>query len=323
MSRSGALLLACVCLAVLGAPWLAPHDPAERFPNHLYAPPMVPRVLSDGMAVPHVRPLRLVSRLERRFEADASAPVALEWFTRGHVVSVPASAGTPLLLLGADALGRDVLSRLLHAGRPSLALALVATLGTLLLGGLLGAAAGYAGGLVDEWLSRLSDFVLVLPALYVVVVLRAVLPLVLPAPAVFVLLAVIFVAVGWPVVARGVRAIVRAERERDYVLASQALGATPVRVLWRHLLPAARGHLLAQGALLLPAFILAEATLSYVGFGFPDTTPTWGTMLQEASSAALAGDAPWLLAPAGAIFVVVLGVNLLVQGGGRPPVSFR
>ncbi len=81
--------------------------------------------------------------------------------------------------------------------------------------------------------------------------------------------------------------------------------------------------MLTQATLLLPAFILAEATLSYVGLGFPDTVPTWGTMLQEASNASLIADAPWMLAPAGAIFLVVLAVNLLVQGAGRAPVQLE
>jgi peptide/nickel transport system permease protein len=125
------------------------------------------------------------------------------------------------------------------------------------------------------------------------------------------------------VVARGVRAIILAERERDYVLASRAAGAGPVRILLRHLLPASSGYLKAQAVLLAPAFILAEATLSYVGLGFPDTTPTWGTMLQDASNVAMLGDAPWTLAPAGAIFIVVLSVTLLVQGGGRSPVQLE
>ena len=83
----------------------------------------------------------------------------------------------------------------------------------------------------------------------------------------------------------------------------------------------ARGHLLMQATLLLPAFILAEATMSYIGLGFPEATPTWGTMLQDASNAALLGDAPWALAPAGAIFLVVLAVNLAVQGAGSGPVQ--
>jgi peptide/nickel transport system permease protein len=138
-------------------------------------------------------------------------------------------------------------------------------------------------------------------------------PLVLGPGAVFTLVAGILALVGWPLVARGVRAIVAAERERDYAQAALALGMGRGRLLVRHLMPAARGFLATQATLLLPAFILAEATLSYVGLGFPDPSVSWGVMLQEAANVAALADAPWTLSPAIAIFVVVLGVNLVLQ----------
>jgi peptide/nickel transport system permease protein len=107
---------------------------------------------------------------------------------------------------------------------------------------------------------------------------------------------------------------VLAVREREYAIAARSAGAGNSRLLLRHLLPAARGYITTQATLLLPAFILAEATLSFVGLGFPSPMATWGTMLQEAANVATLGDAPWTLAPALAIFMVVLGVNLVVQG---------
>ena len=143
-------------------------------------------------------------------------------------------------------------------------------------------------------------------------------PLVLPPRQVFALLAGIFALVGWPIVARGVRAIVASERERDYVTAGRALGAGPLRVCLPSICCRPRAAICStQATLLLPAFILAEATLSYVGLGFPDSVPTWGTMLQDASNVALVGEAPWMLAPAAAIFLVVLAVNL--AGSGKRP----
>jgi peptide/nickel transport system permease protein len=157
----------------------------------------------------------------------------------------------------------------------------------------------------------------------VVLVLRAVLPLVLSPAAVFALLTLIFTALGWPIVARGTRAIIAGEREREYIEAARAAGVDPARLLLRHLLPAAYGYLATQLTLLVPAFILAEATLSYVGFGFPPGTATWGTMLQDAANVLLVVDVPWLLAPAVAIFVTVLAVNLLIQATGRPPVQLE
>lgn len=330
MRAAGAVLLAVVIGVAALAPWLAPNPPDRRFSELLYAPPTrIHFGPSPGEALSldnrglHVHRWRVVNRLERTFEEVRDEPAALRWFTREALVTAAAERGAPLLLLGADAYGRDVLARLLHATRTTLLLALVSVVLTVLLGTLLGGVAGLSSGWVDGTVSRLSEFVLVLPAIYVALALRAVMPLVLAPGAVFVLLGGIFTLLGWPIVARGVRAIVRAEREREYAEAACALGAGPARLLFRHLLPAARGYLATQATLLLPAFILAEATLSYVGLGFPDSTPTWGTLLQEATNIALVEDAPWLLAPAGAIFIVGLAANLLVQGAGRAPVQLE
>jgi peptide/nickel transport system permease protein len=323
MKRTGLRLLAAAALLTIAAPWLAPNSPDRRHPGSLYAPPTTIHVFDGAPRAPFIYPQRLVSPLERRFEEDMSRLVPLRWFTDGRLVTVSESDGGPLLLLGADSLGRDTFSRLLYSARISLGLALIGTLGALLVGALVGGLAGYAGGAIDHALSRFTDFVLVLPAIYVALALRAAMPLVLPPATIFALLASIFALLGWPIVARGVRAIVASEREREYVTAGRALGATPWRLLTRHLLPSTGGYLAAQATLLLPAFIMAEATLSYVGLGFPDTVPTWGTMLQEAANISLLVDAPWMLAPAAAIFLVVLGVNLVVQGAGRTPVQLE
>lgn len=315
MRRAGWIVLLGIMLAAAVAPWLTAHRPDERFADRLYAPPMRPRLIdADGhWRVPFVYPVRLVDRLERRYEEDRSNPVRLRWLSGGVLVSLPADQGGPWLPLGGDGSGRDVFARLVHGGRLSLGVALLATLGALLIGTLVGGAAGVAGGVVDDGLMRLSDFVLVLPAMYVVLALRAAMPLVLATPAVFALVAGIMALVGWPLVARGVRAVVAAERERDYAQAARSLGMRRSRLLLRHLLPAARGYLATQATLLLPGFILAEATLSYVGLGFPDPAASWGLMLQEAATIAAIADAPWTLAPAVAIFAVVLAVNLIVQ----------
>ena len=343
MKRAGAICLFAVIAASALAPWLAPNDPNARFNDLLYAPPTRVYLFDAGgpegpplrdsadrdasrggplgppdITGPHIYPWTLVSRLERRFEADRSRPIALSWFSDGRLVTGDAASGAPLLILGADGYGRDIFARLLYGGRATLAVAALATLGATLLGALIGGLSGQAAWWIDAVLSRASEFVLVLPAIYVALALRAVMPLVLSAPTVFLLLTGIFTLLGWPVVARGVRAIVLAEREREYVIAARAAGAGGGRLLLRHLLPAAGGYITTQATLLLPAFILAEATLSFVGLGFPTTMATWGTMLQDAANVATLGDAPWALAPAAAMFLVVLSVNLLVQGKSSP-----
>ncbi len=312
MRKAGVVLMCLVIGAAVLAPWLAPNDPDRRFPDLTYAPPTRVHLFGDAGALYMYTP-RLISRLERRFEEDHSKPVTLRFLHDGRLIAGDAEAGAPLLLLGADAHGRDNFSRLLYGGRATLAVALIATLGAACLGMLIGGASGSAAGWLDGALSRFSEFVLVLPTIYVALALRAVMPLSLAPAQVFALLVGIFTLLGWPIVARGVRAIVLTERQRDYVAAARAAGASPARVLVHHLLPAARGYVLTQASLLLPAFILAEATMSYVGLGFQGDVATWGTMLHDASNVALLGDAPWTLAPAVPIFLVTLGVNIAAR----------
>ncbi len=319
MRRAGLALIGVIVLAAALAPALTPHGASDRFPDRAFAPPRRVHVVDARGAwrAPFVYPVVLADRLERRYEEDRANPVPLVWFSRGVLVQQADESRGPWLPLGADGSGRDVFARLVYGARLSLAVAILATLGALLIGTLVGGAAGSAGGIVDEGLMRLSDFVLVLPAMYVVLSLRAALPLVLPASRVFALVAGILALVGWPIVARGVRAIVATERDRDYAQAARALGAGRWRLLVRHLLPAAQGFVATQATLLFAAFILAEATLSFVGLGFPDPSVSWGVMLQEAANVSALSEAPWTLAPAAAIFLVVLGVNLTVQSPPR------
>jgi peptide/nickel transport system permease protein len=302
MTRRAGWLLGVLATAAVLAPWLAPYDPEASYRDFLFAPPMPPRIADEqGLRAPFVYPVALIDRLAQRYDEDRTHARPLPWFG--------GSAGEPVFLLGADSFGRDVLSRLLHGTRVSLALALASVLGALVIGTIIGGVAGYVGGWIDDAAMRAADFVIVLPIIYVVLLLRAVLPLVLPPAAIFVLMAVIFALVGWPFVARGVRGVVKAERARESVLAARSLGANTWGIFRRHLLPACAGHLLVQATLLLPGFILAEATLSYVGLGFPERIPTWGTMLTEAANVNTITRFPWTLTPALAIFLVVLVTN--------------
>ena len=299
------LLLALAVISVI-APSIAPYDPEAQHRDFLFAPPMLPRIVDEtGLRAPFVYPIRLADRLSQQYTVQREQSRPLPWFDD---VKDP-----PVFLLGADSYGRDLLSRLLHGARISIALALISAIGALLVGGLIGTLAGYRGGWVDDLAMRAADFVIVLPVIYVALVLRAVMPLVLPASTVFLLMSGIFAFVGWPFVARGVRGIVAAERDREYIVAAQSLGASRWRIMRRHLLPACASYLLVQATLLLPAFILGEATLSYVGLGFPEHVATWGTMLAEGANLNAMTRFPWTLVPGFAIFAVVLGANAVLQ----------
>lgn len=292
-------LLALLALLVVAAPALAPYAPGRQFPGYQYAPPMRPHVIdaTGSWHAPFAYAIRPEDPIERRYAED-------------RTVRVSSFAGPePWFLLGSDALGRDVLSRLLIGARLSLGIAVFASLLAITLGAVVGAIAGYAGGWADTVLMRLADFVIVLPGIYVVLALRGALPQVLSVAQVFAALVAVLALVGWPVVARGVRGILAVERQAEYAEAARASGAGAGRLILRHLLPATRGFLGVQATVLVPAFVMAEATLSFVGLGFAPPTPSWGAMLFDARAVQIAADAPWLLAPAAAIVATVFVIH--------------
>ena len=308
----GATLLALILAALAAAPVLAPNPPGVQFADLAFAPPMRPRLIDErGIRRPFVYPWRVADRQMLEFEPDTRSPRDIRFFNDGRVAS---TSPEPWLLLGGDALGRDVFSRLLAGGQRSLGIAFFAALLALAIGSTLGAVAGFAGGRTDRMITAVADLVIVLPILYVVVTLRAALPLVVNESLIFWMMVAVMGLATWPVIARGVRAIISAERQKPYAEAAYAVGAGPLRILLRHLLPAAAGHIAIQGLLLFPAFIFAEATLSYVGLGFAEPTPSWGLMLEDAAGITAMTRAPWLMAPAAVIVLTVVAIQLVIRG---------
>ncbi len=205
---------------------------------------------------------------------------------------------------GTDELGRDVMARVLHGGRISLAVGVVSVALALMLGGLWGLVAGYAQGWLDSVLMRLVDALLAFPFLVLAIALAAAL-----GPGVTNSMLAITIVTS-PAVARLVRGQVLAELGKDYVTAAVALGAPHSRILFRHILPNLWGPLIVQGSLSTANAILAEATLSFLGLGVQPPTPSWGSMLNVARG--YLESAPWLaIFPGVAIFLVVLSFNLL------------
>lgn len=222
----------------------------------------------------------------------------------------PPSAAHPL---GTDRLGRDVLSRLLFGARLSLVVGAAAVAGALAIGILVGSAAGYGGRAGEELLMRGTDVLLAFPGILLAIALAAALG---PSARNVV---IALTVTGWPAYARLVRAEIRSAAARESTRAAEALGATPLRVVVKHLLPSARAAIVVQATFGVAGAIVAEASLSFLGLGPPPPTPSWGAMLADGRSFLLV--APHLVvAPAAALGVTVLAIQLLGDGlrGDRP-----
>ena len=317
--RAGAALAVGLLLLVALGDRIAPNSAMQQFHDSAWAPPMSLR-LSGGDLYAH--PLRLSDRLARTFTEDASRRVDVDLFARGRLVAADPGGGGPVLLFGADALGRDILARVAGAARWSLGVALAGALLAILVGALLGAAAASNGRLIDRLVVSTSTTIASLPVVYVVLALRASLPLVMSPGQVFAALTLLFGAVGWPMTAWGMRGILLRERALDYAEAARAAGASRARLLFVHLLPASSGFLVTQVLILVPGFLIAEVTLSFLGLGFPEPTPSWGTMLQEASTVRVVAEAPWMLAPAAAIALTSIALQLAAGRRSDPLTVF-
>jgi peptide/nickel transport system permease protein len=215
-------------------------------------------------------------------------------------------AGGDFFLLGTDGYGRDVFSRVLYGAQVSLMTGLLAASLALLIGSTLGTIAGFFGGWVDQTLMRAAEFFMALPWLYLLLAIRAFLPLKISSFAAFLLLIAIIGGVGWVRPARLVRGVVLSARERGFVLAARGFGAGPVYLIRRHILPLTAGVILTQATVLVPQYILAEVTLSFLGLGVGEPAPSWGNMLAEARQYHALVSHPWLLAPGVAATPVLL-----------------
>jgi peptide/nickel transport system permease protein len=221
-----------------------------------------------------------------------------------EVIREPPSLAHPM---GTDQLGRDQLSRLMYGGRFSLQVGVLATLVAVFAGTLLGSVAGYYGRVTDTLLMRFTDFMLSVPRLLVLLLVGGVFGT---------SLALIIVLIGltaWMHVARLVRASFLGLREREFVEAARALGAGDSRLILQHILPNSLGPVIVAATLGVAGAILAESTLSYLGYGVQPPTPTWGNMLQNAQSEMYG--APWLAVfPGLLIFVTIMSINFVGDG---------
>jgi len=321
----GALaVLAAVHLAALGAGFLAPYAPTEQNRTLPYAPPTRLRFV-DAEGRFHLRPFvyRLVEGAGGAYEEDRSRAYAVRFLVRGAPDALGTSAGgvrlfgvdepARIFLLGADGFGRDQLSRLLHGAQISLFAGLMAATLSLGVGWLLGTLAGFYGRWIDAALMRSAELFLALPWLYLLFAVRAVLPLSVSPGQAFLLLVLVIGLVDWARPARLFRGVVLSARERNYVLAARGFGASDLYLIRRHIAPQTLGLLLTQAALLVPQYILAEVTLSFLGLGVSEPVPSWGNMLAALQRYHVLASYWWMWVPGLALVPVFLAYFALSE----------
>lgn len=319
-------MLALLYLGAALADLLAPYAADDESREHSWASPTRVHIRDgQGWHIPFVRPIAYTfdENAQRIWVEDTTVRVPLRlWVpspgTRlwgviplGHrLFGIDSHPGARLYLLGADSRGRDLLSRLLYGGRISLTIGLMGVSVTLLLAMLVGGAAGYFGGWTDTALMRVCEVVMLVPGFYLMMLMRAVLPLEWSSILVYFAIVVILSFVGWAGLARVLRGMILSIANQDFVTASRALGLAPWKILWRHVLPQTFGYLAVTASLTIPSYIVAESGLSLLGLGIQDPQTSWGNLLSEAMSIAEIRLHPWSLLPGLFLFATVMAFNL-------------
>ncbi len=329
-SRSARLAAYCLLAlhAVAALPgFFAPYGYAVQDRDFPYAPPTRLHFF-DARGTLHLVPFIYGLRPDEggSYAEDTSERYPLRFFARGdsyrllglipssrHLVTVDAPGR--LFLMGSDALGRDLFSRLVYGGTVSLYAGLFGAALALALGGLIGALAGFYGGRLDSVLMRTSEVFMALPWLYLLIAARAIQPLDTPPARALLIVILILGGFGWPRPARLIRGVAASIGRREHVLAARGFGASDLYLLRRHVLPRTGSVIWTQGALLVPQFVLAEVGLSFLGVGVSPSIPSWGNMLGDLQHFhVLTSDWWWLGFPGLALVFVTLAYHLLARG---------
>jgi peptide/nickel transport system permease protein len=355
LARYGGLLLVLFYVIVIFAEFVAPYNPyAAQADGSLLPPTQIFWQTEQGQFMgPHVYPTTQgpvsLETGDRLLKRDRTQPSPIHFFVQGseyqflqfrlplptrfsltdpkiEVVDIfpgfksnlhlfGAIGAGKINLLGTDEQARDQFSRLVYGGRISLSVGLLGTLIAFPLGMLIGGISGYFGGFVDAVLMRIAEVLQTIPSIYLLISLAAVLPPGLSSAERFMLIVLITSFVSWAGLARVIRGQVLSIKEREFVQAAKVMGAQPLYIINRHILPQTATYIIISATLAIPSFIVAEAVLSFIGLGIQQPDPSWGNMLSLAINASILVLQPWLVwSPAIVIVLTVLAFNLLGDG---------
>ena len=333
LAMLSAAVVALFYLVVVFADFLAYADPlASEAQRGLIAPQPIYWTNPDtGGFGPHVLGMtgkRDPTTFKRVYEPDPSTKIPVVLFAHGfeyrllgliptdrHLFGVSeGKAEETLFLLGTDEQGRDVWSRLMFATRVSLVIGLAGVALSLFLGVLLGGISGFYGGVVDTVIQRAIEILRSIPTIPLWMGLAAAMPRDWDILRVYFVITLIISLIGWTELARVVRGRFLSLREEDFVMAAELVGCSRTRIIFRHMVPSFLSHIIAATTLALPAMVIAETSLSFLGLGLRPPAISWGVLLQQAQNVQTVAITPWLLLPAVPVIVVILAFNFLGDG---------
>ena len=333
LAMGAGIVLIVMYVMVLGAEFLSTSDPFLSEARRGQMPPQPIHFFDGWKPSLHVNPVEGKRDPSQNFkmvyERDEDVKTPIRLFARGfeykwlgviktdrHLLGVdaPMLAEEHIYILGTDDRGRDVWSRLMYATRISMTIGLVSVAVSLFLGVLLGGLSGFYGGWIDTVIQRVIEILRSIPTIPLWMGIAVAVPTDWSIIRVYFAITIIIALIGWTTLAREVRGRFLSLREEDFVTAAELAGASQMRVIFRHMVPSFMSHIIAATTLALPAIIISETSLSFLGLGLRPPAISWGVMLQQAQNIQSVALTPWLLVPAVPVIIAVLAFNFLGDG---------
>jgi len=331
LAMIGAVVIGFFYLIVIFADFLAYSDPSASEAQRGLLPPQPIQWMDEGRFDPYVYAVtgrRDPVTFKRVYAPDPDRKIRIRFFAPGfeykflglfrtniHLLGVESGkAEDSLFILGTDLQGRDLWSRLMYATQTSLTIGLVSVAISLFLGVLLGGLSGFYGGIWDTVIQRIIEILRSIPTIPLWMGLAAALPQEWDIVAVYFAITIIISLIGWTELARVVRGRFLSLREEDFVMAAELAGCSRMRIIFRHMVPSFLSHIIAATTLALPAMIISETSLSFLGLGLRPPAISWGVLLQQAQNVQSLAISPWLLAPVFPVIISILAFNFVGDG---------